>query len=177
LPFFSGHSDWLGKAFGGWHVSSIVTAHSGLPWTPKTGQPLSIPNLAPTRPIQQISQPLDDRGDEAFTRPGGNFPGGGRTYFDIQTQGPPGIGRNSFRGPRYSSADISVIKQISLPGQYGIEPRLEIRANLFNVFNSLNLESFGFFSPGTFIENDFFFGRSERGLAGRVIELQARIEF
>ncbi|HXK61630.1 MAG TPA: TonB-dependent receptor [Acidobacteriota bacterium] len=177
LPFFSGHSDWLGKAFGGWHVSSIVTAHSGLPWTPKTGQPIRIPNLAPTRPIQQISQPLDDRGDEAFTRPGGNFPGGGRTYFDIQTQGPPGIGRNSFRGPRYSSADISVIKQISLPGQYGIEPRLEIRANLFNVFNSLNLESFGFFSPGTFIENDFFFGRSERGLAGRVIELQARIEF
>ncbi len=110
-------------------------------------------------------------------RPGGNFPGGGRNYFDIQTPGAPGIGRNSFRGPGYSSVDMSLIKEVGLPGIFGNEAAVEIRASFFNALNNLNLEPFGFFSPGTFIENDLFFGRSERGLAGRVIELQARVEF
>jgi len=177
LPIFDSRDDWLGKVLGGWQINGILTAHSGFPWTPKTGQPLSIPNLAPTRPSALVALPLEDAGDEAFVRPGGNFPGGGQRYFDIQTQGPPGIGRNSFRGPRYSSTDISIIKQVGLPGFLGNESKVEVRANLFNAFNSLNLEPFGFFSPGTFIENDFFFGRAERGLAGRVVELQARVEF
>lgn len=177
LPVFGGRQDWVGKALGGWQINGILSANSGFPWTPKTGQPLSIPNLAPTRPTAVLEQPLQSTEEEAFMRPGGNFPGGGRRYFDIQTQGPPGIGRNSFRGPGYSSVDMSFIKEFGLPGFRGNEALLEIRANFFNAFNSLNLEPFSFFSPGTFIENDLFFGRAERSLAGRVIELQARVEF
>jgi hypothetical protein len=177
LPFFSNRNDWLGFLLGGWQFNGIFTGHSGFPWTPKTGRALSIPALAPTRPTGFLGQPLSERSDEAFMRPGGNFPGGGRLYFDIENQGPPGIGRNSFRGPSYSSADFSLVKQFTLSKVLGEQGGLEIRANFFNAFNSLNLEAFSFSSPGTFVEDDFFFGRSERGLAGRVIELQARFDF
>jgi hypothetical protein len=48
---------------------------------------------------------------------------------------------------------------------------------MYNAFNKLNLAPLGFFSPGTFIENNQFFGRSDAGLAGRVVELQARFSF
>ena len=49
--------------------------------------------------------------------------------------------------------------------------------NLYNAFNQLNLAPFGFLSQSTMIENDTFFGRADRGLAGRVVELQVRFEF
>jgi hypothetical protein len=53
---------------------------------------------------------------------------------------------------------------------------LEVKANFFNVFNMLNLQNFGFASASTNI-SDPNFGRAERGLAGRVIELQGRFSF
>jgi hypothetical protein len=51
-----------------------------------------------------------------------------------------------------------------------------LRANMFNVFNMLNLAPFGFFSPSTDVRNPNF-GRATSGLSGRVIELQARFNF
>lgn len=176
LPLLRGRSDFVGKAFGGWQINGILTAHTGFPWTPKTGQPLSpIPGLSPSRPTAQLREVDFDNSDEAFMRPGGNFPGGGREFFDITTPGPPGIGRNSFRGPRFAVVDLSLVKATDLGIREGTN--LEFRANFFNAFNSRNLLPFGFFSPGTFIENDFFFGRSEGSMAGRLIELQARLTF
>ena len=38
LPFFQGRNDFVGKVLGGFSVSGIVTAHTGFPFTPKTGQ-------------------------------------------------------------------------------------------------------------------------------------------
>jgi hypothetical protein len=52
----------------------------------------------------------------------------------------------------------------------------EIKANFFNVFNLLNLQPFNFNSPSTQVQNSLF-GRAERGLAGRVVEIQGRIQF
>jgi hypothetical protein len=164
---------WLG----GFQLSGIMTARSGFPWTPKTGQSITTPGgptLAPTRPIGYLGGALTDSSNEAFIRPGGNFPGGGRSYFDISSPGPPGIGRNSFRGPRYFSTDLSFAKRTRL---WNETSNLDLRMNLYNVFNQTNLAPFGFQSQSTFIENDIFFGRADRGLAGRVIELQARVEF
>ena len=100
--------------------------------------------------------------------------GRGTQYFDITHPGPPGIGRNSFRGPRYFSTDLSVAKRTRLWSEISA---LDLRINLYNVFNELNLAPFGFLSQSTFVENNTFFGRADRGLAGRVVELQARFEF
>jgi hypothetical protein len=53
---------------------------------------------------------------------------------------------------------------------------LELRGNFFNVFNKLNLQPFTFGTDNTRIESPLF-GRSPGGLAGRVIEFQARLSF
>jgi hypothetical protein len=181
LPFLRSRKDWVGKAAGGWQINGILTAHSGFPWTPVTGVSVSTPGgptLSPTRPVAQIAKPLDDPSTDAFTRPGGNFPGGGANYFNFTRSGPPGIGRNSFRGPRYFSTDLTVAKTISLAGaKYLGEPsRLELRANFFNIFNKLNLQPFQFDSNATHADRPTF-GQADAGLSGRVVELQARLSF
>jgi len=49
-----------------------------------------------------------------------------------------------------------------------------VKANFFNLFNTLNLVPFGFFSPNIDDQN---FGRASGALAGRVVEFQARFNF
>ncbi len=181
LPIFRNRKDVLGKALGGWQINGIVTAHSGFPWTPHTGQCVRAPGsqdfICPSRPTRYFGGALDDTSNEAFIRQGGNFPGGGLAFFDPNNPGGllrPGIGRNSFRGPKYFAVDLSVAKRTGLPGFLGEGAFLEFRANFFNAFNNLNLAPFGFFSP-TVDSRDF--GRAARALAGRVVELQGRFNF
>jgi hypothetical protein len=183
LPFLRTRHDALGKALGGWQINGIVTAHTGFPWTPHTGQCVRSANsqdfVCPSRPTRYFGGALDDTGNEAFIRPGGNFPGGGLVYFDPNNPDGrllPGIGRNSFRGPRYFATDLSVSKRTGLPAflHLGEGAFLEIKANFFNVFNNLNLAPFGFFAP-TVDNRDF--GRAEKALAGRVVEFQGRFSF
>jgi hypothetical protein len=181
LPIFRERTDWIGKALGGWQINGIWTVSSGFPYTVKIGRNLRQPSgeqYGPIRPAVYYGGALNDHGDNAFIRSGGNFPGGGTLYFDTVTSGAPGIGRNSFRGPRYRSADLSIIKQTRLPRMPGLgeDAKLDIRFNFLNAFNELNLSPIGFFSPGSFADSAFF-GRADRGLAGRVVEFQARFSF
>jgi Carboxypeptidase regulatory-like domain/TonB dependent receptor/TonB-dependent Receptor Plug Domain len=189
LPIFRERTDLVGKLLGGWEINGIWTKHSGFPWTPKVFQNIRQPSgkfFGPIRPIQYFGGALDDTSDEAFIRAGGNFPGGGAAFFNTSVNGnpptlalnPPGIGRNSFRGPKYSSVDLSFIKVMGIPRVRGLgeNARLELRANLFNAFNQLNLASIGYFDAGAIV-TDPNFGRSPAGLAGRVVELQARFSF
>ena len=181
LPLFRNRNDVVGKVLGGWQINGIVTAHTGFPWTPHTGQCVRSANsqdfVCPSRPPRYFGGNLEDTDDEAFIRPGGNFPGGGLIYFDQDNPGgvlPPGIGRNSFRGPRYFAVDLSLAKRTGMPSFLGEGAFLEFKANFFNAFNNLNLAPFGFFSPN--IDNPDF-GRARNALAGRVVELQARFSF
>jgi hypothetical protein len=181
LPIFRTRTDWVGRLLGGWQLNGIWTRHSGLPWTPKIFRDLRQPSgkfFGPIRPTRYFGGALDDSSDSAFIRVGGNFPGGGAKYFDTTTVGPPGIGRNSFRGPKYSAVDLSFAKQTRFGRIRGLGEgtNLELRANFFNAFNQLNLQPLQFFDAGTIV-TDPNFGRSLNGLAGRVIELQARFSF
>ncbi|MDQ6788445.1 MAG: hypothetical protein M3033_16705, partial [Acidobacteriota bacterium] len=96
---------------------------------------------------------------------------------------PPGIGRNTFRGPRYFNLDLSLSKRFNLPKVLRIaeDSGLDLRVNLFNALNNLNLGNFGFASDSTRINNggqpNPNFGRATFGLSGRVVELQARFNF
>jgi hypothetical protein len=185
LPIFRGRRDALGSILGGWQLSSIVTAHTGFPWTPVTGNCPSSnrPIICPARPVAYFGGAGTDTSDDAFIT-GSNFPGGGTAFFSAlgaTGQGAaagrlPGVGRNSFRGPHYFNVDMSVGKRFGLPRALGEFAGLEVKANFFNVFNLLNLQNFGFDSASTNIFNPNF-GRSERALAGRVIELQGRLSF
>jgi len=181
LPFLRNRRDFVGKAFGGWQIDGILSAHTGFPWTPHTGQCVRAAGsqdfICPSRPPHYFGGNLTDTDNEAFIRPGGNFPGGGRLYFDQNNPDGrllPGIGRNSFRGPRYFSVDMSLGKRTGLPSALGEASFLEVKANFFNLFNNLNLAPFNFFSPN--IDSPDF-GRARGALAGRVVEFQARFNF
>ena len=213
LPIFRTRTDWVGKVVGGWQVNAIMSAHTGFPWTPITGQIRSVPitsaqTIDITRPSALLTQPGQDTSNSAFLTPNSNYPGiihqgdqvpdpanpgmtigsqcnnpvpserPGRPYFDICTPGPPGIGRNSFRGPGYFGLDFGVAKQFGLPNLkfLGEAAKLELRGNFFNAFNKLNLQPIGFGTDQSRIENAKF-GQTPGGLAGRVIEFQARLSF
>jgi hypothetical protein len=58
----------------------------------------------------------------------------------------------------------------------GEATKIDVRANFFNVFNQQNLAPFGFNTNATNIQGGTF-GQADAGLAGRVIEFQARLSF
>ncbi len=180
LPFFRNSHGITGFALGGFEINGIVQYHTGFPWTPKSGQSVSTPggpSLAPTRPIAYLGGATGDVSNDAFLTSNGQFPGGGLKYFVITPAGPPGIGRNTFRGPNYFATDLSLIKRFRFSFLKSDRPTgLEIRANGYNVFNRLNLAPFNFFDSSTFVDNGTF-GRATTGLAGRTIEFQARFSF
>lgn len=87
--------------------------------------------------------------------------------------GLPGIDRNSFLGPRYFDTDATVTKAFGLPTLpvLGENARFEIRANAYNLFNKLNLQS-----PKDNV-TDAHFGRANTVLGGRTVELEAHFKF
>jgi hypothetical protein len=124
-----------------------------------------------------------------------NFPkaagdGNAEAYFSVPTfataatfpaQGPapqaPGVSRNSFTGPGYRDLDGSLSKSFGLPripGSGASEgTKIEIRADVFNLFNNLNFSSS---SISNNIENANF-GQATSALGGRIVTLQARFSF
>jgi hypothetical protein len=93
----------------------------------------------------------------------------------------PGIARNSFYGPGYFDVDATLSKSFGLPTMkvLGEGARIEVRANFFNLFNKLNLNSNGgAWTNG--VQSDIFnthFGESQSAMGSRVIEMQARLSF
>jgi len=171
------HGFWK-NVVGGWELAPIITWHTGFPWTPVTGQSVQTPGgptLSPTRPTAYYGGAGHSESNSAFMT-GSNFPLGGSAYFDTKDSGPPGIGRNSWRGPHFFQTDLSFSKNIRLPFFFGESSNLNLRANFFNIFNQLNLVPLSFGSSATHTDQPFL-GESSGALGGRVVELQARFSF
>ena len=207
--FFS--EGWKHKVIDGWTMSGIWNLHSGFPWTPfynvqVTGDAntcsLVFENsgYCNARPAAYLGGAGTNYGNHIFKEMLGNFPNGPDTYFAppaLSATGvppPPGVGRNSFRGPRYSSVDFTLSKGFGLPNMkfFGENANLEIRANFYNLFNQLNIQPLGSQNIGTIqilpdgtqvnptAANGLAsttFGQGSNGLAGRVVEAQARFSF
>ena len=122
----------------------------------------------------------------------GNFPGIGSTGGPYFTQpsytpctapypqtcpipGAPGIERNIFRGPRYLDVDATISKAFGLPKMpvLGENAQFEFRANVYNLFNNLNLSMNGFNNT----INNAQFGTATQAMGSRTMELQARFSF
>src|SRR5262249_31788508 len=133
LPFFKDRHDVVGHVFGGFQVTGIVTYHTGFPFTPTSGTCTSTPgglSLCPARP-QSYSGPSDlPTSNDAFITTGLCGPNG-KSFFALIPNAPPGIGRNTFRGPRFFSTDMSPVKFIPFSGfaHFGESANLELRAN------------------------------------------------
>ncbi|MCY7374540.1 MAG: TonB-dependent receptor [Pyrinomonadaceae bacterium] len=211
LPFFQKREDFVKTLLGGFQISGILTYHTGFPFTPVVGGPgirsVSGVEFGPFRPVAFLGGGGNSSSNETFLTGNGNFtgsfisnancintPGGCNRIFQTRLNrnaagdatfllNPPGIGRNGFRGPRYFNVDLTVSKRFNLPKGLSLSETtgLDLRVNLFNAFNKLNLANFGFASDSTRINNgdnpNLSFGRATSGISGRVIELQARFSF
>jgi len=203
LPIFPDRKDFWGKVAGGWQFSPTFTFHSGFPWTPVASNLCPVfgaTSLCPVRPTAYLGGAHREDDTDAFLPPtSAIFPNPSTDYFTLQTTGTtpdfPGIGRNSFRGPRFSQFDMSLAKSFGLPSMrfVGEGAAIELRMNAFNVFNKLNLAPFTFGSASTLISsgqncsgsvctpipnpNFGLASFTNGGLAGRTLELQARLTF
>jgi hypothetical protein len=85
----------------------------------------------------------------------------------------PGIGRNSFRGPRYFDIDATIGKSFGLPSMkvFGENAKFMFTANFYNLFNNVNLTNI---DPSV---QDSTFGAATSALGSRTIELQMRFSF
>jgi len=194
IPLLKDRHDFVGRAFGGWHVDGTFQFHSGFPWSPiEDNNCPPIPaggTLCPALPAAYLGHAQSNFSTDHFKQVNGNFPGivsggncnpangpiAGTPYFDVCTVGPPFIHRNSFRGPRFQTVDMSLAKTTSVPFFKGENAKLDLRANFFNLFNKLNLAPFARNASNVSI-NDPHFGQASGALAGRVIEFQARLSF
>jgi hypothetical protein len=208
IPFFRSQRSWLGKIAGGWQINTIITHHTGFPWTPVVSSSIIGPNgntIGPFRPIQYNGTAPLSNSNENFLSNGGIFPGSlilnssgalvacdnaatplgcNNVFFSRRNPGnnylanPPGVGRNTFRGPKYANVDMSVSKRFGLPnlGVLGETPNLDLRFNFFNIFNIQNFAPFQNFSNSTRVDR-IEFGTPTALLAGRVIEMQLRFSF
>jgi hypothetical protein len=88
---------------------------------------------------------------------------------------PPGIDRNSFPGPKYRNVDLNIAKAFGLPHMrvIGEDAKIEIKANMLNVFNLLNINPS---SLSTNIANRNL-SQASSALGARVIDFQARFSF
>jgi hypothetical protein len=88
---------------------------------------------------------------------------------------PPGIDRNTFPGPDYRDVDLNVAKSFGLPSMrvIGENARFEIKANLINAFNLLNI------NPSQLSTNvaNSNLGQASAALGSRIIDFQARFSF
>ncbi len=87
----------------------------------------------------------------------------------------PGLIRNSFAGPGYRNVDLTIAKAFGLPSMrvLGESAKIEFKANMFNVFNLLNINPS---SLSTNIANSNL-GQAGSALGSRTIDLQARFSF
>jgi hypothetical protein len=116
---------------GGWRISAIGTAQTGLPV-----------NITIDRSNGSVPGAFAISGEERpnyvegvpLTPPGGSTPNEwiNPAAFSIPASGTFGnLGRNAFRSPRISQLDLALAKDVS----FGERMAVRFRADLFNVFN------------------------------------------
>lgn len=124
----------LSRIFGGWEISGIVSAQTGLPFTVFSGADFSLTGGGADRP-NLISNPFFPSGRSEgqkishFINP---------AAFAVNGPGQFGnVGRNSFTAPGLFDADLGLFKNIPLGERF----RLQFRSEFFNSFNQVNLGS------------------------------------
>jgi outer membrane receptor protein involved in Fe transport len=137
LPFFKTSSNRLARnVLGGWELVGIYVARSGLPQTVCIDH-----DVAGLTDGGAVCQRPDAIGDPNLDKSKRSI----LQYFNTQAfalQAPGTFGnspRNNIRGPGLNNWDFSVFKNFDLPKFTGassdIPPRLQFRAEFFNVFN------------------------------------------
>jgi hypothetical protein len=177
-----------GKIAGGWQISSIMTAQSGRPFSVWNGAPFRVggdynadggggavgggfydrpnaPALGTVKGSFGKSDFLNGLFDpNAFPKPS---PGRNGT-----------LGRNTFRGPKYMTVDLSLARNFNVDSKR----QFQVRLDAFNALNNLNLFlpnsdlSLALRPDGTFSNNSAF-GKSTQAFEARVLQGSLRFTF
>jgi hypothetical protein len=158
-------------------------------------------NYCAVRPASYLGGAGSDFSNAGFEPGGTNFPNSALSYFTPPNLGSgvgvppaPGVARNSFRGPRYSSVDATLGKAFGLPTLpvLGENAKFDLRVNFYNLFNQLNFVPFGPQNIGTIVVTpasggvpasqtttspNGTFAQGTSALGGRIIEAQIRFSF
>jgi len=142
-PWFKSGRGFEPEVLGGWTISSIFTARTGIPFSIYDESYLlnfyMIPRLTPATPITQFhtGTPVSAGQPNLFTAlniPAPNDSVPFNTTLDINDFGPYPKNmthRNIFRGPGAWNDDFAIAKTFPLTERFG----LEFRAEAFNLFN------------------------------------------
>jgi hypothetical protein len=176
LPFGRGRSygnDWsrpLDLALGGWELSPIFTAQSGLGLTINQPQNVNIGGERSFRPnrIRDGNLPDEERTVDRWFDTGAfvalNPTPGAPGFFPNQIFGNSGVG--ILRGPGYVNLDFNLAKTFAFTERFSAQLRGEF-------FNALNRANFGV--PGVTIGANF--GQINRAQEARIIQFGLKLRF
>jgi hypothetical protein len=164
LPFYQDQAGLRGRVFGGWQLSSIFTFQSGAPFTVSLGMdPFQSGN--PIRPNLNTDLDLSSLTiDEILAAGGANLFSG---LDPGQLVG--NAGRNILRSDGFNQVDFGISKNTRLSD----DVRIQIRADMFNAFNSRN---FGI-PNGAFNSGANFLNQWATNGGNRRVVLAARLTF
>lgn len=184
LPFFRGDS-WVDRLAGNWVISGIYQAQTGFPISifangvDVQGTGLSGRASYNTR-SDRLSSNQTTANNRLYTGPDrslftgapcvGNNPANPNSVSGCTILGAPRqatVGRSAFRGPKYSNMDFSIIKRFPINETM----RFSIRADFFNLFNTVNLAV-----PITDLLNPNY-GLSQAAFPARIIQFAGRFDF
>jgi len=165
--FGGGMARWADSLIGGWEMGGLAMWQSGAPFTVGSTRATAASSAATwanytgDRNIGKIERKGNGvwywTSDEAARF---GFPGAG----EIGTSG-----RNTFRGPRFFGADLSLVKRFRLFETHTVT----FRAEGYNLFNNPN-----FGAPGTNLTTPATFGKVSANVgAARVVQLALRYDF
>lgn len=179
------------KIFGGWEISAIVQAFSGLPitFTDPRGTLNTSGRAARQTPQSNLSNDeiralggiFEQNGNIYFIDPSilnangqasagfGQAPFQGQVFFHNQPGQVGGIGRTLVNGPSFFNTNIGLIKNIGFTESI----RVQLRADAFNVFNNVN------FNANSQVPNitSNTFGQITSAGSARILQFGARFEF
>lgn len=153
-PYLSNLNTGLDSLLGGWQISGILFANSGLPSTVNSGfypTNYNVPAFATQiadRPATNVSKDAPavsgPRGPNVFADPAAAL-----AAYGFSIPGESGQ-RNGIRGDKYVNLDLSLSKRFDLP--YAEGHVLQFRVEAFNVMNStyFGSPSLSLDSPGSF---------------------------
>ena len=177
LPSFAANNKIVSQFVNGWQVATILSQQSG--------RPFSVWNGAASTAGGDYNR---DGGGGAvgggfYDRP--NAPAAGATHssfsqqnfltglfpaslFSAPTPGQSGtLGRNTFRGPRYSAVDLSLARTFAVREK----KQLQLRLEAFNALNQVNL-----YLPNADLSLSNF-GKSTQAFEARTLQIGARFIF
>jgi len=149
LPFFGNRHDVVGYTLGGWELSGLVTANSGLPLTAFTTgvdpaeQGVALAASAASGRPDQISNP-NSGAPHSFTQ---WFNTAAFAFVPAGQLRPGTAGRGTILGPGFQRWDVALMKNIPVHE----DMRFQFRAEAFNIFNHTNFNTVGTtFNTGNF---------------------------